>query len=70
MQRFYLERTVDPAGISGLGKIAEGVVFPNGKVVMRWLTQFSSICIYESVGDVLSIHGHNGTTTLVFIDQE
>lgn len=69
-KRFYLERTLDPVGISGTGVIAEGVMFTSGKVVMQWLTEYSSIGIYDSVSDVLSIHGHNGTTSFVFTDVE
>src|SRR5258708_2359947 len=68
LKRFYLERTLDPVGISGTGVIAEGVVFSNGKVVIQWLTEYQSIGIYDSISDVLSIHGHNGTTSVVVID--
>jgi transcriptional regulator with XRE-family HTH domain len=70
MKRFVLSRTLDPVGISGTGKIAEGVMFTNGKVVLQWLTQYQSIGIYDCVSDVLSIHGHNGTTSVVFIDDD
>ncbi len=70
MKRFYLERVVDPVGISGTGKIAEGVMFSNGRVALQWLTTYQSIGIYDSISDVLSIHGHNGTTSVVFIDEE
>jgi len=68
LKRFYLERTLDPVGISGTGVIAEGVVFSTGKVVLQWLTEYQSIGIYDSISDVLSIHGHNGTTSVVVID--
>lgn len=70
MKRFYLERTLDPVGISGLGVIAEGVMFSGGRVVLQWLTQYQSVGIYDSISDVLSIHGHNGTTSVVFLDEE
>src|SRR5260221_5902116 len=68
LKRLYLERTLDPVGISGTGVIAEGVVFSTGKVVLQWLTEYQSIGIYDSISDVLSIHGHNGTTSVVIID--
>src|SRR5258708_5088529 len=68
LKRLYLERTLDPVGISGTGVIAEGVVFSNGKVVLQWLTNYQSVGIYVSISDVLSIHGHNGTTSVVVID--
>ncbi len=68
VKRLYLERTLDPVGISGTGVIAEGVMLSSGRVVLHWLTEYQSIGIYDSISDVLSIHGHNGTTSVIFID--
>jgi hypothetical protein len=36
----------------------EGVVFSDGTVVVRWLTQFRSHSIWQSLDDLLAIHGH------------
>jgi hypothetical protein len=66
MQTFYLQRDVDDTGISGTGKVAEGVVFTNGKVVLAWLTKVASVTVYESLADVERVHGHNGKTRIVF----
>lgn len=70
MKRLYLERAVDSTGITGTGRIAEGVMLSSGKVVLQWPTQYQSISIYDSVSDVLAVHGHNGTTSVVFVDTE
>jgi hypothetical protein len=42
MRLFRLERTEDASGVSGIGKVAEGVVFDDGTVVLRWLTEVKS----------------------------
>jgi hypothetical protein len=70
MRRFYLIRNedVDPDQVSGTGIIAEGVVFGDGRVAMRWKTRYQSTTIYDTVDDLLAIHGHSGKTVLKFID--
>lgn len=68
MRRFLLKRTEDIHGVSGTGYVAEGVEFDDGSVAMSWLTDTSSIGIYRSVADVETIHGHEGRTTIKWID--
>lgn len=38
----------------------EGVVFTDGKVAVRWLTEYRSISIWESWADLDAIHGMKG----------
>jgi hypothetical protein len=66
MKRFYLYRTVDESGVSGVGRVAEGVCFSNGRCVLSWLTRTSSIAVYDNIDDVETIHGHNGATEIVW----
>ncbi len=70
MRRFYLMRYEDASGISGTGRVAEGVVFSNGWVVITWLTQYTSFAFYPSIDEVEAIHGHGGKTQVVFKDAE
>jgi hypothetical protein len=73
MIRFNLYRTKDETGSSGIGVVAQGVVFKNGKTVLCWLngiSGISSIAIYESLDDLLKIHGHGGTTGIEMLDIE
>ena len=67
-RRFWLIRDEDASGVSGVGHVADGVVFPDGAVALRWRTTISSTVIYSSVGDVVAIHGHDGRTKVVFVD--
>lgn len=66
MKHFWLRRHTDISGTSGIGIVAEGVVFTNGWCALHWLTEFTSVAFYKSIEDVEAIHGHNGSTELVW----
>ena len=71
MRRFHLVRTGDVSGCSGVGIVAEGAVFRNGKAVMTWFggnIGKQSTGIYDSVEDLICIHGHEGRTAIEYID--
>ena len=68
MRRFELHRDVDETGISGTGLVAEGVKFSDGRVALRWRSEHTSTAIYDDIGEVVVIHGHNGQTRIVFLD--
>jgi hypothetical protein len=68
MKQFELVRDEDVTGISGTGKIAEGVVFSDGTAVLRWTTANHSTCLYDSLAALDAIHGHGGKTRVVFSD--
>ena len=70
MKRFLLYRDSDDTGISGTGVVAEGVVFTDGTAVMRWVSEHTSTAVYRTVKDIETIHGHNGATKLVWIDEK
>jgi hypothetical protein len=59
---FHLVRDEDETGVSGTGTVAVGVVFPDGTVAMRWNTNTASTAVYDSLEDVIKIHGHGGKT--------
>ncbi len=68
MRRFYFDRQTDVSGMSGTGAVCEGVQFSDGSVVLRWLTSLSSTTLYRSIEDAIAIHGHQGATNLVWVD--
>lgn len=53
MKYFYLTRNKI--------KITEGIIFTDGKCVMKWLSDVSSIAIYETFDDLQKIHCHGDT---------
>jgi len=70
MRRFHFLRLKDASGVSGVGIVAEGILFSNGKVALEWLSSHASTAIYDSIADVELIHGHEGMTKIVFDDEE
>lgn len=65
-QSFDLMRSHDSSKVSGEGRVAEGFEFENGKVALCWLGQFSSVNVYDSIEHVIHIHGHGGSTQVVY----
>ena len=70
MRTFKLVRNEDFSGVSGTGEVAEGVQFSNGRCVMSWNTSTTSTAIYDSITDLVKIHGHEGRTVAVFANGE
>lgn len=68
MRRFHLQRDQDATGVSGTGKVAEGVQYTNGWCSMMWLTEVFSLVTYPNIESVEKIHGHGGMTQIVFED--
>ena len=64
---FHLMRDEDVSGVSGVGRVAVGVVFPSGKVVLEWLGLDMTFGIYDKLDHVERIHGHGGKTRIVFV---
>jgi hypothetical protein len=67
MRLFVLVRDEDVTGTSGTGIVAEGCVFSDGTVAMRWLTAYTSTAIYRDLEDVAAIHGHNGKSRVELV---
>lgn len=68
MIRFFLLRREDETGVSGTGRVADGVIFEDGTVVLRWRTANTSTAVYDSIEKVKAVHGHGGKTIIVPID--
>lgn len=68
---FYLVRIEDETGTSGIGIVAEGVLWSGGDVSVRWRGE--SPCIHYWPGgieDVKRIHGHRGKTKVVWAEDQ
>lgn len=68
IRRFILQREYDESGVSGTGVVAEGVQFSSGKCVMHWLSDWTSIAMYENIEELVHIHGHGGNTKIIWVD--
>ena len=69
-RRFYLERLQDNAGVSGTGRVLDGVIFDSGQVVAVWRKPVSNVCVFESFADFTGIFLHKGedTARIVWLD--
>ncbi len=70
LKYFILFRHNDETGMSGTGKVAEGVELPNGECVMWWIVNPFSIVIYHSMFELQYIHGHGAkkTTEVIYVE--
>lgn len=67
---FRLIRHEDVSGASGTGEVFNGCVFTDGKVAGRWNTPTASTELWDSVEDMMEIHGHGGATELRYDDEQ
>ena len=65
MKRFICYRETPPESYREQGAANppnepqfEGVVFSDGTVCLRWLTEYRSHSVWATLDDMLSIHGH------------
>lgn len=69
MRKFVLVRTQDVSGISGTGIVAQGIEFGNGSCALTWMTPYRCAATYESIKALEHVHGHGGSTQVVWEDQ-
>ncbi|MBF6295563.1 hypothetical protein [Nocardia farcinica] len=62
---FQLHRDRDVTGYSGTGVVADGVIWPDGAVSMRWRGPVRSTVEAACLADIQTIHGHDGATRVV-----
>jgi len=68
VRTFHLNRVVDETGVSGTGRVAQGVVFDDGTCVLRWLTATPGTTVFASLEALTAVHGHDGKTQVVYDD--
>ncbi|MGW2708665.1 hypothetical protein ACWC4J_06685 [Streptomyces sp. NPDC001356] len=70
-RRFVLRRHQDISGISGLGDVADGVLWPDGTAAVRWRGEHPSVVHWDRGRvSIEQIHGHGGATEIVWLDQD
>jgi hypothetical protein len=69
-RRFVFLRDEDETGISGTGLVVMGVLYPDGRCHYRWMTEHQTDQMADSLDKLERIHGHNGRTRIVFLDDE
>lgn len=67
---FELVRYHDLSGVSGTGVVAEGCVFTDGSVALRWRGNNPATAVWPDVESVLAVHGHQGATEVHWLEDE
>ncbi|WP_211658372.1 hypothetical protein [Phytoactinopolyspora halophila] len=67
-RRFALVRHVDLTGVSGVGVVAYGVMFADGHVALRWCSDHPATSLWNSIDDLMAVHGHGDSTSVQWID--
>lgn len=68
LRRFHLIREVDVTGVSGVGKVMESVELFSGAIVSCWLSEFSSSTLHQNIFAAENIHGHEGNSKFVEVE--
>ena len=66
---FVLDRSEDNTGNTGIGIIADGCQFPNGKVVVSFRGKFSSTVVWDSLIEMKSVSCTHSKTKVVWLDK-
>lgn len=67
-RRFHPQRTTDITGVSGTGRVANGVLWPDGTASVRWVGERPSTVTWDRLADAEHVHGHGGHTRIVWDD--
>ena len=68
MRLYRLYRKQDVSGASGIGLVAEAIVFSSGRCAVSFLpgkVDVSSVSIFESLEDAQVVHGHGGKSVFI-----
>lgn len=66
---FHLQRDHDVSGVSGTGRVANGVLWPDGTVSLRWIGERPSTVHWDRLADAEHVHGHGGATRIMWADE-
>lgn len=69
-RRFVFIRDDDETGISGTGLVVMGVLYPDGRCHYRWMTKYQTDQGADDLETLYAVHGHEGRTRIVFLDDE
>ena len=70
LDQFEIHRDEDPTGVSGTGVVARGFVLPEtGIVVIKWLTEHSSVAIWENMEEMSAVHLHHDLSHVVWTNR-
>ncbi|MEN6293755.1 MAG: hypothetical protein ABFD07_17285 [Methanobacterium sp.] len=69
MRLFHMIRLEDVSNNSGTGLVAQGCIFDDGTVTMRWLSRNRSTVVFNSMAVLKKIHCHKGKTIIEYVSE-
>jgi hypothetical protein len=69
MRLFNMIRLEDVSNNSGTGIVAQGCIFDDGTVTMRWLSRNRSTVVFNSLAVLKKIHCHKGKTIIEYVSE-
>lgn len=74
-RRFALDRAVDESGVSGTGRVAYGVHWPDGSVSLNWsacnpVGELGGWSSFATLEEAIRVHGHGGATEFNFLPDD
>jgi len=72
LKAFTILRNNDASGVSGIGRVADGVIFSDGFCVIRWRSEVTSLSVFHSFEDFEKIHVKShpeNMTEIVWVEQ-
>ena len=70
MKTFYLLRHKDVHDNTGIGVVAEGIIFDSGMCAMTWLSNHPTVTVFDKIVTVKKVHGHGGRTEVIIEEQD
>lgn len=65
MKRGVVERDYDVSGVTGTGKVSTFCINDDGRTVIFWPSGHG---YFNSLEEAIEVHGHNGQTRFVILD--
>jgi hypothetical protein len=62
-----VERDEDVSGVTGIGQVSEFCIATDGRIAIFWPV---GVGHFPSLEDAIKVHGHNGKTRFVILDDE
>ncbi len=65
-----MQRNTDVTGVSGTGRVVEGVILDDSRFVMTWLGDNPSCVIHQNLESAIKVHGHEGSSIFISSPEE
>jgi hypothetical protein len=69
-RRFVVQRNADPTGVSAIGIVLDGILWPDGTVSVRWRGTDGSFVSWDSIDAAERKHCYGGHSSVIWVDPD